>query len=46
VNGSKWNPLGTWSFGTGWNRVLLSRWTTEDGYAVADAVRLTPVTCP
>ncbi|MEQ1571167.1 MAG: hypothetical protein ABMA64_36400, partial [Myxococcota bacterium] len=45
TNGSKWNALGTWEFGSGWNRVLLSRWTTPGSYAIADAVRLTPTTC-
>lgn len=46
VNGSRWNVLGTWRFGAGWNRVLVSRWTTSGSYAIADAVRLTPATCP
>jgi len=45
-SGGKWNTLGTWKYGTGWNRVLLSRWTTAAGYAVADAVRMTPTSCP
>lgn len=42
--GARWNTLGQWTFGPGWNRVLVSRWTSAPGYAVADAVRLTP--CP
>jgi len=52
VNGSKWNRLGTWSFPTGWNKIAVDRWTDSlVGYAVADAVRLTPsngcpVVCP
>jgi hypothetical protein len=44
MNGSRWNSLGTWNFDSGWNRVLLSRWTGEGSYAIADAVRLTPST--
>ena len=47
IDGSQWNPLGDWQFGPGWNRVLLSRWSTSGWYAVADAVRLTPSSdCP
>jgi hypothetical protein len=42
INGKKWNKLGDWRFGPGWNRVLLSRWTSADSYVIADAVRLTP----
>ncbi|MEZ4237458.1 MAG: N-acetylmuramoyl-L-alanine amidase [Myxococcota bacterium] len=45
-SGAQWNRLGTWSFGAGWNRVLLSRWSDPGAFAVADAVRLTPVSCP
>jgi N-acetyl-anhydromuramyl-L-alanine amidase AmpD len=41
-DGNQWNRLGDWQFEAGWNRVLLSRWTTSGSYAVADAVRLTP----
>jgi hypothetical protein len=41
-NGGRWNVLGTWQFGAGWNRVLLSRWTGSGDYVIADAVRLTP----
>ena len=44
TGGGKWNELGDWDFGPGWNRVLVSRWTTAGAFAVADAVRLTP--CP
>jgi len=40
VNGGKWNTLGTWSFTAGWNKAVLSRWTTEGYYVVADAVRI------
>lgn len=47
VNGGRWNRLGDWEFSDGWNRVMLSRWTTAGSYAVADAVRLTPSSnCP
>jgi hypothetical protein len=47
VNGGRWNLLGHWRFPAGWNRVLLSRWTTAGKYAIADAVRLTPSSsCP
>lgn len=45
VNGGRWNYLGRWWFPAGWNRVLLSRWTKPGKYAVADAVRVTPVSC-
>jgi hypothetical protein len=41
-NGGQWNELGDWTFPAGWNRVMLSRWTTSGYYAIADAVRLTP----
>ncbi|HEX2094790.1 MAG TPA: M12 family metallopeptidase [Longimicrobiaceae bacterium] len=40
VNGGKWNALGTWSFSAGWNRVVLSRWTTSGYVVIADAVRV------
>jgi N-acetyl-anhydromuramyl-L-alanine amidase AmpD len=40
VNGGRWNTLGTWSFSAGWNRVILSRWTPDGSYVVADAVRI------
>lgn len=40
VNGGKWNTLGTWSFTAGWNKVILSRWTTDGAFVVADAVRI------
>jgi hypothetical protein len=45
VNGGRFNRLGTWEFKAGWNSVSLSRWTTAGKNAVADAVRLTEVTC-
>jgi N-acetyl-anhydromuramyl-L-alanine amidase AmpD len=40
VNGGKWNALGTWTFPAGWNRIVLSRWTTEGNVVIADAVRI------
>lgn len=40
VNGGKWNQLGTWSFTAGWNRIVLSRWTTAGDYVIADAVKI------
>lgn len=42
TGGGRFNALGEWTFPAGWNRVLLSRWTTAGAYAIADAVRLTP----
>ena len=42
--GGQWNSLGDWEFGSGWNRVLLSRWAAEGSYAIADAVRVSPST--
>lgn len=40
VNGGAWRTLGTWSFSAGWNRVVLSRWTTSGYVVIADAVRV------
>jgi hypothetical protein len=40
--GKIWNLLGEWTFPPGRNQVLISRWTTEGAFAVADAIRLTP----
>ena len=40
LNGGKWNTLGTYNFSAGWNKVVLSRWTTEGYVVVADAVRI------
>ncbi|HMV69082.1 MAG TPA: hypothetical protein PKA64_19705, partial [Myxococcota bacterium] len=43
TDGSRWNRLGTWYFPAGWNKVSVDRWTESlQGWAVADAVRLTP----
>ncbi|HEU0015132.1 MAG TPA: N-acetylmuramoyl-L-alanine amidase [Longimicrobium sp.] len=40
ANGGQWNAIGTWSFSAGWNRVVLSRWTTTGYVVIADAVRI------
>lgn len=40
ANGGKWNQLGTWNFTAGWNKILLSRWTTAGYVVIADAVRI------
>lgn len=40
LNGGKWNAVGTWAFTAGWNKVVLSRWTTTGYIVVADAVRI------
>jgi N-acetyl-anhydromuramyl-L-alanine amidase AmpD len=40
TNGGKWVQLGTANFTKGWNKVVLSRWTTEGKVVIADAVRI------
>jgi len=40
LNGARWNVLGTYNFTAGWNRVVLSRWTTSGYVVIADAVRI------
>lgn len=40
VNGGAWRTIGTFSFSAGWNRIVLSRWTTEGYVVVADGVRV------
>jgi 1,4-alpha-glucan branching enzyme len=40
TDGGRWNEIGTYDFPAGWNRVLLSRWTTPGYVVVADAVRV------
>lgn len=40
TNGGAWRTIGTWSFSAGWNRVVLSRWTTEGYVVIADAIRV------
>jgi N-acetyl-anhydromuramyl-L-alanine amidase AmpD len=37
--GGAWRTIGTWNFSAGWNRVVLSRWTTTGYVVIADAVR-------
>lgn len=39
-NGSKWVTLGTYNFTKGWNKVVLSRWTSSGDVVIADAVRV------
>jgi len=40
AGGSAWQSLGSYSFSAGWNRVSLSRWTTEGYVVIADAVKI------
>jgi N-acetyl-anhydromuramyl-L-alanine amidase AmpD len=40
INGGRWNTLGTWSFPAGWNKVQLSRWTTDGYVVIADAIQV------
>jgi N-acetyl-anhydromuramyl-L-alanine amidase AmpD len=40
VNGARWNAVGSWAFTAGWNRVVVSRWTTPGAVVVADAIRV------
>lgn len=40
ANGGQWVTVGTWSFSAGWNRVVLSRWTTAGYVVIADAIRV------
>lgn len=40
ANGSKWVSLGTWNFTAGWNKVVLSRWTSSGDVVIADAIRV------
>ena len=40
AGGSTWNAIGTWSFSAGWNRIVLSRWTTTGYVVIADAIRV------
>lgn len=42
-DGGRWVELGTWNFPAGWNRIVLSRWTTPGYVVVADAVRVRSV---
>ncbi|HEU0052319.1 MAG TPA: N-acetylmuramoyl-L-alanine amidase, partial [Longimicrobium sp.] len=40
AGGGQWNALGTFAFTAGWNRVVLSRWTTTGYVVIADAIRV------
>jgi N-acetyl-anhydromuramyl-L-alanine amidase AmpD len=40
VDGSRWQPLGVWTFPAGWNRVALLRRDSSGAVVVADAVRI------
>ena len=40
TGGGAWQSLGSYSFSAGWNRVSLSRWTTEGYVVIADAVKI------
>jgi N-acetyl-anhydromuramyl-L-alanine amidase AmpD len=40
TGGGAWQSLGSYSFSAGWNRVALSRWTTEGYVVIADAVKV------
>lgn len=40
TNGGAFRAIGTWSFSAGWNKVVLSRWTTEGYVVIADAIRV------
>ncbi|NVJ28523.1 N-acetylmuramoyl-L-alanine amidase [Myxococcus sp. AM011] len=40
ANGGAWVALGTYNFAAGWNKVQLSRWTTEGYVVMADAIRV------
>jgi N-acetyl-anhydromuramyl-L-alanine amidase AmpD len=40
ANGGTWNALGTWNFSAGWNKVQLSRWTSDGYVVIADAIRV------
>ena len=36
----RWVQLGYYCFTAGWNRVVLSRWSSSPGYLIADAIRV------
>jgi N-acetyl-anhydromuramyl-L-alanine amidase AmpD len=40
AGGSAWSAIGTWNFTAGWNKVVLSRWTTSGYVVIADAIRV------
>ena len=41
AGGKAWTAAGTYNFTKGWNKVVVSRWTTEGFVVIADAVRVT-----
>jgi hypothetical protein len=40
INGGAFRTIGTWNFSARWNKVVLSRWTTEGYVVIADAIRV------
>jgi len=40
ANGGQWNTLGSFAFTAGWNKVVVSRWTTTGYVVIADAIRV------
>jgi len=40
TGGGTWNTLGSFAFTAGWNRVVVSRWTTTGYVVIADAIRV------
>lgn len=40
VNHNRWVSLGSYNFSAGWNKVVLSRWTTTGKVVIGDAVRI------
>jgi hypothetical protein len=40
ASGSQWVTLGTYNFTAGWNKVVLSRWTSSGAVVIADAIRV------
>ena len=39
--GKAWTSVGSFNFTAGWNKVVVSRWTTAGSVVIADAVRIT-----
>jgi N-acetyl-anhydromuramyl-L-alanine amidase AmpD len=40
AGGGAFAAIGTWGFTAGWNRVVVSRWTTAGSVVIADAIRV------
>ena len=40
AGGKAWSTVGTYNFTKGWNKVVVSRWTTEGFVVIADAIRI------